>query len=237
MRGQMDTRPDRIGGAGTDERPQRQRMAPEERRGAILEAALSVFSDLGYTQATLNDVADRLGVTKGCLYHYFESKERLLLDLIQDRIGAAIIANETLSSAEGTREEVLRRFLERLWMHFQKPGQIEVAILALTELPKVPEAGRLLHEEVLARSEQALREVLNRGRRCDEVPPEEIQRAAKMIPLMIMGAAMGTRLFRTIDPGQFSAEKTGQTVTAILLRGLLGECPGDAAELAGEPAG
>lgn len=220
----MDTEPDRTGAPGAEERPQRQRMAPEERRGAILEAALSVFSDLGYTQATLNDVAERLGVTKGCLYHYFESKERLLLDLIQDRIGAAIIANETLSSAEGSREDLLRRFLERLWKHFQEPGQIEVAILALTELPKVPEAGRLLHEEVVARSEQALREVLQRGRRCDEVPTEEIQRAAKMIPLMVMGAAMGTRLFRSIDPDPFSAEQTGQTVTAILLHGLSGAC-------------
>jgi AcrR family transcriptional regulator len=220
----MDTELDRIGAPGAEERPQRQRMAPEERRGAILEAALSVFSDLGYAQATLNDVAERLGVTKGCLYHYFESKERLLLDLIQDRIGAAIIANETLSSAEGSREDLLRRFLERLWKHFQEPGQIEVAILALTELPKVPEAGRLLHEEVLARSEQALREVLQRGRRCDEVPTEEIQRAAKMIPLMVMGAAMGTRLFRSIDPGQFSAQQTGQTVTAILLHGLSSAC-------------
>ena len=111
----MDTRPDRIGGAGTDERPQRQRMAPEERRGAILEAALSVFSDLGYTQATLNDVADRVGVTKGCLYHYFESKEQLLLDLIRDRIGAAIIASDALSPAEGSREQVLSTSLERLW--------------------------------------------------------------------------------------------------------------------------
>jgi AcrR family transcriptional regulator len=220
----MDTELDRIGAPGAEERPQRQRMPPEERRGAILEAALAVFSDLGYTQATLNDVAERLGVTKGCLYHYFESKERLLLDLIQDRIGAAIIANETLSSAEGSREDLLRRFLERLWKHFQEPGQIEVAILALMELPKVPEAGRLLHEEVLARSEQALREVLQRGRRCDEVPTEEIQRAAKMIPLMVMGAAMGTRLFRSIDPGQFSAEQTGQTVTAILLHGLSSAC-------------
>jgi AcrR family transcriptional regulator len=220
----MDTELDRIGAPGAEERPQRQRMAPEERRGAILDAALSVFSDLGYTQATLNDVAERLGVTKGCLYHYFESKERLLLDLIQDRIGAAIIANETLSSAEGSREDLLRRFLERLWKHFQEPGQIEVAILALTELPKVPEAGRLLHEEVVARSEQALREVLQRGHRCDEVPTEEIQRAAKMIPLMVMGAAMGTRLFRSIDPDPFSAEQTGQTVTAILLHGLSGAC-------------
>jgi AcrR family transcriptional regulator len=224
---------DRLGAAGADARPPRQRMAPEERRGAILEAALSVFSDLGYTQATLNDVADRLGVTKGCLYHYFESKERLLLDLIQDRIGAAIIADDALSSAEGSREELLRTLLERLWNRFQEPGQIEVAILALTELPKIPEAGRLLHDEVVARSEQTLREVLHRGRRCDEVPAEEIQRAAKMIPLMILGAAMGTRLFRTIDPGQFSAEQTGQTVTAILLHGLSGACPGEASESAG----
>jgi len=220
-------------GVGAEARPPRQRMAPEERRGAILEAALSVFSDLGYTQATLNDVADRVGVTKGCLYHYFESKERLLLDLIQDRIGAAIIADQALASAEGSREERLREFVERLWQRFQQPGQIEVAILALTELPKIPEAGRLLHEEVVARSEQTLREVLHRGRKCDEVPAEEIRRAAKMIPLMILGAAMGTRLFRTIDPGQFSPEQTGQTVTAILLHGLSRACPDQASESAG----
>ena len=228
----MDIQVDRMG-VGAEARPPRQRMAPEERRGAILEAALSVFSDLGYTQATLNDVADRVGVTKGCLYHYFESKERLLLDLIKDRIGAAIIADEALASAEGSREERLREFVERLWQRFQQPGQIEVAILALTELPKIPEAGRLLHEEVVARSEQTLREVLHRGRKCDEVPAEEIRRAAKMIPLMILGAAMGTRLFRTIDPGQFSPEQTGQTVTAILLHGLSRACPDQESESAG----
>src|SRR4051794_21433238 len=97
----MDIQADPVGvGAGADARPPRQRMAPEERRGAILKAALSVFSDLGYTQATLNDVSDRVGVTKGCLYHYFESKERLLLDLIQDRIGAAIIADAALATTE-----------------------------------------------------------------------------------------------------------------------------------------
>jgi AcrR family transcriptional regulator len=222
----MDTQLDQTRAPGADDRRQRQRMAPEERRGAILEAALAVFSDLGYTQATLNDVADRVGVTKGCLYHYFESKERLLLELIQDRIGTVVVANAALSSAEGSRDEVLRIFLERLWKHFQEPGQIEVAILAVTELPKVPEAGRMLYE-VMARSEQALRDVLQRGRRCDEVPAEEIRRAAKMIPLMVMGAAMGTRLFRSLDPGQFSPDQTGQTVTAILQHGLSGACPGD----------
>jgi hypothetical protein len=54
-----------------------------------------------------------------------------------------------------------------------------------------------------------------------------------MIPLMILGAAMGTRLFRTIDPGQFSPGQTGQTVTTILLHGLSGACPDEAPEAAG----
>jgi len=200
-------------------------MAPEVRRRAVLDAALAVFSDLGYTRATLTDVADRLGVTKGCLYHYFESKEQLLLDLIRDRIGAVVIEDEAISSSEGTPREVLQRLLERVWSHYQEPGQIDVAILALTELPKVPEAGRLFYEEVVARSERTFRKVLERGRQCDEVPEDEVRRAAKMIPLMIMGAAMGTRLFRSIDPAQFSPEQTGQTVNAILMHGLSSACP------------
>lgn len=221
----MDTQLDKRVVTPPQDRPQRQRLSPEERRGAILEAALSVFADLGYTQATLNDVAERLGVTKGCLYHYFESKERLLLELIQDRIGAAIIGGGESVAAAASREQALRALLERIWQHFQEPGQVEVAILAITELPKVPEAGRFLYDEVVARSEQQLQQVLQRGGRCEEIPAEEIRRAAKMIPLMIMGAALGTRLFRSVDPAKFSAEQTGQTVTTILLHGLSGACP------------
>src|SRR5688572_30852495 len=107
----MDTRPDDVHG-GAELKPARQRLAPEERREAILDAALSAFSDLGYTQATLNDVADRLGVTKGCLYHYFESKEQLLVELIRDRIGSAVSAAQALPVAGRSRDQVLRALLE-----------------------------------------------------------------------------------------------------------------------------
>src|SRR5688572_33243874 len=102
----MDTRPDDVHG-GAELKPARQRLPPEERREAILDAALSVFSDLGYTQATLNDVADRLGVTKGCLYHYFESKEKLLVELIRDRMGSAVSAEADVPVPGATREEIL----------------------------------------------------------------------------------------------------------------------------------
>jgi AcrR family transcriptional regulator len=228
----MSSQPEKAGIADiaepTDVRHHRQRLAPEERRGEILNAALSVFSDLGYTNATLNDVADHLGVTKGCLYHYFDSKEQLLRELIHDRVCSSIIADDALLGSGGSRAEALRALLERFWQHFQEPGRIEVAILAINELPKVPEGGQFLFDEVVTRSRQTLRQVLQRNNRCDEVSTDEIERAAKVIPLMILGVAMGSRIFRSIDPVQFSPEQVGHTVTTILLHGLSGACPDEA---------
>ncbi len=212
---------------GPDARPHRQRLAPEERREAILDAALSAFSDLGYTQATLNDVADRLGVTKGCLYHYFESKEKLLVELIRDRMGSAVAPDGDLPETGGTREEVLRGLLQRIWQRLHQPGQIEVAILATTELPKVPEGGRLVFDEVVCRSRESLHQLLEQGHRCADITDEEIERAARVIPLMIMGVALGTRVFRSLDPVQLSVDQVGNTVTDILMHGLLGTCPCD----------
>ena len=222
----MDTSVDQSQ-SGPDARPQRQRLPPEERREAILDAALSAFSDLGYSQATLNDVADRLGVTKGCLYHYFESKEKLLVDLIRDRMGSAVAADGDLPEAGGTREEVLRGLLQRIWHRLHQPGQIEVAILATTELPKVPEGGRLVFDEVVCRSRESLRTLLEQGHRCEDITDEEIERAARVIPLMIMGVALGSRVFRSMDPVQLSVDQVGNTVTNILMHGLLGTCPCD----------
>ncbi len=48
------------------------------RREEILRAALSAFRDKGYQATTLNDIAERLGVRKSALYHYFPDKDAIL---------------------------------------------------------------------------------------------------------------------------------------------------------------
>ncbi len=90
-----------------------------------------------------------------------------------------------------------------------------------------PEGGRLVFDEVVARSRKSLRLLLERGHRCDDITDEEIERAAKVIPLMIMGVALGSRVFRSLDPVQLSCDQVGNTVTNILMHGLLGTCPCD----------
>src|SRR5260370_35762909 len=53
----------------------------EEARTRILTAATEVFGEKGCRQATMDDVAKKLGVSKGALYLYFPSKEELFEEI------------------------------------------------------------------------------------------------------------------------------------------------------------
>lgn len=53
----------------------------EERRKAILLAAARVFEEKGYAAATMNDIAERLGASKGVIYYQFRNKEEVIAEL------------------------------------------------------------------------------------------------------------------------------------------------------------
>jgi len=212
-------------GGAPDESPQRRRLPPDERRADIFNAALTVFSEVGYDRATLSDVVDRIGVTKGCLYHHFESKEQLFLALLRDRVAAAIRdEEEVLTTATGSREQVLRSLVERHWAHLQEPGQIELATLAMTELPKIPDAGRNVFDEVVARKRAMLRTALERDNPCAEGQTVEIELAAMIIPWMILGVALGRHVCSGFEHSTLSTEQVGEAVTKVILGGVGGVC-------------
>ncbi|MGP2441526.1 TetR/AcrR family transcriptional regulator, partial [Streptomyces sp. JW3] len=55
------------------------------RRQDILEAALEVFAERGFKSASIDAVAERAGLTRQGVLHYFPSKKRLLLDMLDFR--------------------------------------------------------------------------------------------------------------------------------------------------------
>jgi AcrR family transcriptional regulator len=206
-----------------EDRRVRRRLRPEERRPEILDAALAVFSDLGFQRATLQDVADRAGVTKGALYHYFASKEQLFIELMRERMLPHVEEDEAmLAVASGSREEILRALMLRLWEHFRQPGQIELTLLAITELPKIPQVGRFFFEEVVLRGRRTMARALARGIERGEIGHCDLDAVAAAIPAMIMGVALGHRVFRDIDSGELSPDRLGKVVTSLLVRGSCG---------------
>ena len=70
----------------------------EQARVRIIEQALEMFSERGYYRTRMADIAGSLGVSKGAIYQYFESKEQLFV--------------EALRHHGERRAEVLRGFLE-----------------------------------------------------------------------------------------------------------------------------
>lgn len=79
----------------TEKRPRGRPRRFDDRRIEILRAAARIFSELGFRQATLEDVAGALGMTRPSLYHYARSKDILLLE-------CGRIARQRLSEALAT---------------------------------------------------------------------------------------------------------------------------------------
>lgn len=55
----------------------------EERRKAILMAALTLFVEKGYYDTKIADIASAVPMSVGLMFHYFESKEELLLEVVK----------------------------------------------------------------------------------------------------------------------------------------------------------
>ncbi|HBA26708.1 MAG TPA: TetR/AcrR family transcriptional regulator [Nitrospinae bacterium] len=73
------------------------RRTATESKESILEAAIKVFSEKGYSQTTIREVAKRAGISVGGVYIYFKNKEEIyftllkyLLDEFRDRAGESI---------------------------------------------------------------------------------------------------------------------------------------------------
>lgn len=63
-------------------RPYAQRMAPQERRRQVLNAAIAQISEQGYAMVTIQAIATRVGVTRPVVYSVFANVDELLLTLL-----------------------------------------------------------------------------------------------------------------------------------------------------------
>ena len=71
------------------------------KREAVLRAAARAFSEQGFHRTSLDDVAERLNVTKPTIYHYVRSKDEILFECVRiglERLDSASAQAEALAS-------------------------------------------------------------------------------------------------------------------------------------------
>jgi AcrR family transcriptional regulator len=79
----------------------------EGRRHQLIDTALALFAEKGYENATIKDLAEACGVAPGLVYHYFESKEDLLLSVFEKHGFVAELERVLLPSFDRPASEVL----------------------------------------------------------------------------------------------------------------------------------
>jgi AcrR family transcriptional regulator len=102
--------------------PEREKLSREEKkaktRARLLDAAAVVFARKGFAGASLEDVAEEAGLTKGAVYSNFDSKDDLISALLDVRLEQPLIEIPDLIPHEGsTAEQALRadRYVTSLW--------------------------------------------------------------------------------------------------------------------------
>jgi len=185
----------------------RRRVARAERERQILDAALAVFAERGYATATMDAVAERVGVTKPVLYTHFGSKEGLLLACVA-RVRAELLeATSTAAFSADGPEEMLRRGTLAFFRFLDERAP------AFTLLHSEASIAAEAVEGIRAQQTDFLAALL--GVADPAAPPVTLQGWAQVI----VGACERLAIWRRRDP-RISAEQATDYLMDLAWRGL-----------------
>lgn len=124
---------------------QRTRLPRGQRRALLLEAALSAFSEQGYHQTAMDDIAERAGVSKPVLYQHFDSKLDLYL-AIAGRVRTEVV--ETVEDALASTHDNAERISATIDAYFEfvdRPGSGYPLIMA-SDMGSEPAVAAVLEQ-------------------------------------------------------------------------------------------
>lgn len=118
------------------------------KRAEILDAALAVIDEQGYSAATVKELADAVGLSQNGLLHYFGSKDALFAEILRRRDELSEIEIDV--QREGFAENMVEALLSALDAETSSPG---LAQLALRVTGEATEPDHLAHEFIRHRYE------------------------------------------------------------------------------------
>jgi AcrR family transcriptional regulator len=134
----------------------------QEAKDRIVKAAYEVFAKSGYHDTTMDDIAERLNVSKGALYQYFSSKEELFRAILAARFQGMTEMLPTVP-AGGSFSESCKAFLTTLTSDTASLGLGFEVISEAARNPTLAKVVRENYEETTKAIEGCLQEWRRKG--------------------------------------------------------------------------
>ena len=188
----------------------------EKRRNQILDAAMKTFSEVGFHKARMSDIADTSGLSKGSLYWYFDSKDSIILNLLEKFFEPELKDLRALLTDNRSAEDRLEIYIDRVsddmlamlkWM----PLIHDFIALAFRKEPvrKAISSYYQRHLEILL---SLIQQGLDSG---------EFQADSAMEASIAIGSMLeGTVLLWVYDPSLIDIKYHARSNISLLLQGL-----------------
>lgn len=202
-------------------------QAAGEKWTEIVAAATRLFLAKGYAATSMQDVSSAVGLLKGSLYHYIDSKEDLLYHVLRDLHAGAMPYLEQCDASRAPPLERLRTLIEQLVPYIaERATQSAIFFRDITALPAHRQRQIIRERDVYAR---AIHDLIRAAQRRRELPSGI---DARLAALTVLGAM--SWVYQWYRPqGRLSAAEIGREQAEMLLNGLVHASP---RRTAGPPA-
>lgn len=189
-------------------------------RATLLKAALTLFSTKGYAATSIEDITQAARMTRGALYHHFQSKADLYNTLVEEvsARGADIVQQAVAEG--GTFTEILKRVFVRQLAYIENDKEARAVMeLALFKTGSHPELQAGKDKQIKAGKAmlngiaQAMQIGISSGELRTDISPKEMA-------LSFVAFQNGVIQLWLAAPKSFSLMESAETFADILLHGL-----------------
>ena len=175
-----------------DEKEIKQEKA--DKRELIMEAAMELFRDKGYSNTRIIDIAQKAGIGKGTVYAYFESKEDLMIKLISE-IVQTDFQQMIVTYGVGSARDKIIKYIEDTEKMLEKYGIYATIFrdqIVLDSEVNSDEALKLV-ENIISGQYQKMRNIIAEGMDSGEIRNTDLEQAT-LYAMTAVGTHMLTKL-------------------------------------------
>ncbi|MEM5518132.1 TetR/AcrR family transcriptional regulator [Henriciella sp. AS95] len=198
----------------------RSEEAKDDRRQALLEAALDEFFEKGFAASRMADIAKRAHLSKGTLYLYFDSKEDLFKALVETLAAPNIDQIESIAETSHSLEQALagmRALAPHIIRDTDLPRLIKVLIGDSHMFPTIVQAYRT---QLIERVFSIIAGILERAHAAGEIEVENAPLTARIVIAPIVLSALWQALFGRDPTAHVDLDKLFEIHTRLLLKAL-----------------
>ncbi|MCD4801535.1 MAG: TetR/AcrR family transcriptional regulator [Anaerolineales bacterium] len=188
----------------------------EKRKNQILDAAMKTFSEMGFHKARMSDIADTSGLSKGSLYWYFDSKDSIILNLLEKFFEPELNDLKALLTDSRSAEDRLGIYVDRVSDDMVSMLKWMPLIHDFIALAFRKEPVRKAISNYYQRHLEILLSLIQQG-----LDSGEFQADSAMEASIAIGSILeGTVLLWVYDPSQIDIKHHIKSNINLLLKGL-----------------